>query len=403
MKILHVLDHSVPLSSGYSYRTLSILNQQRALGWQTAHVTSTKHYGAKSDFEHTHGLDFHRTLPTNGLLERLPILNQFEVIRSLANRLHGVIVKEQPDILHAHSPSLNGLAALWAARKHELPVVYELRALWEDGAVTLGTSSAGGLRYRLTRALETYCLRRADAVTTICEGLRGEIVSRGIPADRVGVIPNAVDVERFRMGRVADPVLAAQLGFTGCTVLGFIGSFYIYEGLDVLLEATARMLKRNPAVRVLLVGGGPRDEALRAQAQALGIADKVTFTGTVPHDKVQNYYDLIDIAVYPRHNVRLTDLVTPLKPLEAMAQGKLVVASDVGGHKELVEHDVTGVLFRAGDADSLAATLTQFIAQRERHEPMRQRARQFVERERTWRASVAHYAPIYQRLLERAR
>ena len=229
-----------------------------------------------------------------------------------------------------------------------------------------GTTREGSLRYRLTRQLETWALKRADHVTTICEGLRRDIVSRGIPAERVTVIPNAVDIDSFDVGGMADETLKAKLGLAGTTVIGFIGSFYAYEGLDLLLAALPRIVARLPDIRVLLVGGGPQDAALKAQAKALGLEDKVVFTGRVPHQEVQRYYDLVDVLAYPRHSMRLTELVTPLKPLEAMAQGRVLVASDVGGHKELIEDGKTGVLFRAGNAESLGDAIIRLLAERDR-------------------------------------
>ncbi len=144
-------------------------------------------------------------------------------------------------------------------------------------------------------------------------------------------------------------------------MVGFIGSFYAYEGLDLLLDALPLMLKRQPEVRLLLVGGGPQDEALKLRAQSLGIADKVIFTGRVPHQQVQGYYDMIDVLAYPRHTMRLTELVTPLKPLEAMAQGRVLVASDVGGHRELIRHRETGWLFRAGSVGALAEAVLELL------------------------------------------
>ena len=188
-----------------------------------------------------------------------------------------------------------------------------------------------------------------NAVTTICEGLRGDILGRGIPPEKVTVIPNAVNIENFSMAGIRDVQLATTLGLNENVVLGFIGSFYAYEGLAVLIQALPKMLAGNPKIRVLLVGGGPQEQELKALAARFGVENKVIFTGRVPHDQVQAYYNLIDILVYPRLKMRLTDLVTPLKPLEAMAQGRLVVASDVGGHQELIQDGKTGMLFAADD------------------------------------------------------
>lgn len=402
IRILHVLDHSIPLHSGYTFRTRSILQAQRALGWQTFHITSPKQGACAAPRETVDGLEFYRTPAAGGPLSKLPVLNQVAVIDALAARLLEVAKEVKPDVLHAHSPALNAVAALRVGKKLGIPVVYEIRAFWEDAAVDHGTSKEWGLRYRLTRAMETWALQRVDAATTICEGLRTEIIGRGIPARKIEVIPNAVDIGDFSVGGARDEELAAKLGLEGKTVLGFIGSFYAYEGLDILLNALPQMLARRPDIRVLLVGGGPQDAALRAQAKALGIEDKVLFTGRVPHSEVQRYYNLVDVLCYPRHKMRLTDLVTPLKPLEAMAQGRLMVASDVGGHKELIEDGRTGVLFTAGDAQALSQQVLALLETPHKWQEFRQLGRRFVEQERNWTASVARYRNVYSSITEKA-
>lgn len=408
LRVLHVLDHSIPLHSGYTFRTLSLLREQRKLGWETHHLTSPKHgagLGAKADgaLEQTvDGWHFHRSpAAVVSKLGGLPGLGQWQLMGVLQKRLQTVAEALRPDIIHAHSPVLNALPALKVGRRLGIPVVYEVRAFWEDAAVDHGTTAEGSLRYRLTRAMETHALKRVDHVFTICEGLRSDIVARGVGADRVTVIPNAVDIEAFEPGGRPDAALKAQLGLTDCTVLGFIGSFYAYEGLDLLLDALPQILARRPEVRVLLVGGGPQDEALKAQAQRLGVADKVVFTGRVPHAEVTRYYDLVDALVYPRHSMRLTELVTPLKPLEAMAQGRILVASGVGGHQELIRDGETGLLFAAGQAEALAAAVNRLLATPELWPRLRAQGRQFVENERNWRASVSRYPAVYERLLPR--
>jgi len=406
IRVLHVLDHSIPLHSGYTFRTLSLLREQRKLGWATHHLTSPKHaagLGAKANEaleETVDGWHFFRTPAVRG---GLPGLGQLQLMRQTRARLQEVAEKLRPQIIHAHSPVLNALPAIKVGRSLGIPVVYEVRAFWEDAAVDHGTTREGSLRYRLTRAMESHALRQVDHVFTICEGLRADIVARGIAAQKVTVIPNAVDIENFEPGGQPDAALKAQLGLTGCTVLGFIGSFYAYEGLDLLMEALPQMLAARADVRLLLVGGGPQDAALKAQAAALGVSDKVVFTGRVPHAEVNRYYDLVDVLVYPRHSMRLTELVTPLKPLEAMAQGRILVASDVGGHKELIRDGQTGVLFKAGHAEALANATLDLLNKPESWEGLRLRGRAFVENERNWRASVSNYPAVYERLLAGAR
>lgn len=394
LRILHVLDHSIPLHSGYTFRTLSILCEQRKLGWETFHLTTPKHGPTSSLQEDVDGMTFYRTPSVEGA----GLLTQ---MRLTAKRLGEVVRTTKPDVVHAHSPVLNALPALWVGRRQRVPVVYEMRASWEDAAVDHGTTVEGSIRYRLSRALESFALGQADQITTICEGLRGDIAMRGIPDERITVVPNAVDAKMFPFGIEADPDLRRSLGLDGATVIGFAGSFYGYEGLDLLLEAARRMLPRHPDLRVLLVGGGPQEGNLKAQAAATGLQDRVVFTGRVGHADVQRYYELIDVLAYPRLPIRLTELVTPLKPLEAMAQGRMFVASDVGGHRELVRHGETGFLFPAGDAAALEKAIDEMLARRETWPQIRLQARRFVELERTWAGSVARYSAVYQRALRR--
>ena len=395
--ILHLLDHSLPLHSGYTFRTQAILQHQRRLGWLTEHLTGPKQGPTRADAETVDGWDFHRT-PWAQRAPAVPGVTEWRSMAAMARRLERLVRELRPDIIHAHSPALNAIPALRVGRRHAVPVVYEVRAFWEDAAVDHGTTREGGLRYRLTRGLETWALRRADAVTTICEGLRQDILARGIPPARVTVIPNAVDLTAFPGGGKAEPGLRASLGLHG-RVLGFIGSFYAYEGLPLLLQALPRILARAPDVKVLLVGGGPEEERLHTIVTEQRLEEYVVFTGRVPHDQVQRYYDLIDVLVYPRLSMRLTELVTPLKPLEAMAQGRLLVASDVGGHRELIQDGQTGLLFQAGDVESLANRVTELMDAEVTWAGLRRRAAQYVGTERNWPVSVGRYRDVYGPLL----
>ena len=402
MRILHLLDHSLPLHSGYSFRTHNILCAQRARGWITEQVTSTKQDSDKNSPHTVDGITYQRSEELPAFKRRLPVVHQFAVADDLAHAGEALVRSFKPDIIQAHSSALNGLAGLRLARRFKLPFVYELRAFWEDAAVDHGSTTEGSLRYRATRMLETHVVRKADAVTTICDGIRQDLIGRGIPPEKITVIPNAVNIEKFEVSTGKDPAFAQSLGLTGATVIGFIGSFYAYEGLDLLVDAFPAILREHANARLLLVGGGFQDNALRAQVDRLNLKDKVTFTGRVPHEEVNRYYDLIDVLAYPRHSMRLTELVTPLKPLESMAQGRLLVASDVGGHKELIQDGITGSLFKAGHADDLAKSVNQLLTSPEQWPQRIVAGRKFVEEERNWNKSIANYADVYARLTDNA-
>lgn len=396
LRILHVLDHSLPLQSGYAFRTLALLREQRALGWETLHLTSPKHYASGGlDEEEVSGLHFFRTRLRPRTLARVPVVDNAAVVWSTAGRIAELIRRTRPDIVHAHSPCLNGLAALWAAREHGIPVVYEMRASWEDAAVDHGTTREGSLRYRLSRRLETYVLQRADAVTTICEGLAGEIRSRGVPDERITVVPNAVDIEDFEVIDRPDEALRARLDLGAGPVLGFIGSFYGYEGLELLIRALPEIARVHAGTRVVLVGGGPAEERLKQVVAELGLDARVRFTGRVPHDQVRNYYSLIDILVYPRTSIRLTELVTPLKPLESMSLARMFIASDVGGHREVIPEHLRPCLFKPGDPADLCRAALELLARREAWPAAAAAARRYVCEQRTWNRSALQYRATY--------
>ena len=398
MRILHILDHGLPLQSGYTFRTRAILKAQEARGWAVAAVTGPRHGAAAASVESVDGLTFHRTMAA----AKPGPVGELAGIRAFARRIETAVDAFRPDILHAHSPVIDALAALIVARRRKLPLVYEIRAFWEDAAVGNGTGTEGSLRYRTTRALETWAVKRAGGVAVICEGLRRDLVARGIDADKIIVSPNGVDLELFGTVPPRDDALATQLDLDGKDVVGFIGSFYDYEGLDDLIAAMPALVAARPNARLLMVGGGPMEAALRAQAAASPVAAAIRFVGRVPHTEVERYYGLVDILAYPRKRMRLTDLVTPLKPLEAMAQGRLVAASDVGGHRELIRDGETGTLFAPDDPGAIATALAGLFADRSGWDSRRAVARAFVERERNWSSNILRYEPIYQRLVQAA-
>ena len=399
MRILHVLDHGLPLQSGYTFRTRAIVTAQMARGMAIAAVTGPRYHADAPARETVDGVDFFRTAPA----KRLPgPLGELSEITTFARRIDAVVAEWRPDILHAHSPVLDALAALWVSRRRGIPLLYEIRAVWEDAAVGNGTGREGSPRYRATKAIETWAVKRADGVAVICDGLRGDLIARGVAAERIMVSPNGVDLTLFGDPPPRDDALAASLGLED-EVVGFIGSFYDYEGLDDLIAAMPALVAVRPKAQLLLVGGGPREEALRAQAAASPVAGRIHFVGRVPHAEVERYYSLVDVLAYPRKSMRLTDLVTPLKPLEAMAQGKLVAASDVGGHRELIRDGDTGTLFAADDPAAIAHALSGLFADRSGWAARRERGRAFVAAERNWSSNICRYDGTYQHLLATAR
>ncbi len=396
MKVLHVLDHSLPIFSGYSFRSQSILNGQVALGLTPVVLTSPKHGSQRDEVEEIDGIRYYRTkISKERFVGRLPFVREAKLMSRLAGRIGEVVGTEKVDLIHSHSPSLNGLASLWVASRLRLPFLYEARAFWEDAAVNHGTFHEGSLRYRVSRALETFLFRKADKVVTICEGMREDLIRRGVPPERIQVVPNGVDVDWFQP-RARAGNLVEKFGLNGKPVFGFIGSFYRYEGLQFLLEAVPALIEKLPGAKLILVGGGYQESLLREQARPYG--DSVIFAGQVPHERIRDFYSIIDIFVCPRQRIRLTELVTPLKPLEAMGMAKTVLASDVGGHLELIRHDKTGLLFRAESKDDFLRLAIYAAEDSKLRQDIGAEARRYVESERAWSHVISRYSSIYEDL-----
>ena len=364
------------------------------MGFDPVALTSPKHEaslpGACADREVINDFVYYRTGAVGPV--PVPFAGELRLMHALYRRILEVARREEPDILHAHSPVLNAFPAIRAARRLGIPVVYEIRAFWEDAAVDHGTYAEGSWKYRLTRRLETRACSRVDHVAVLCNGLKKDLIGRGIAAEKITPVFNGVDVDDFRPC-VPDPEYLRKWGLDGKCVIGFLGSFYRYEGLDLLIRAFARVAaERADAVLLLAGAGGGRGMKAMVSPSARRAGDHA---GRIAHEQVPGVYALIDVLAYPRYSMRLTELVTPLKPLEAMAMGKAVLASDVGGHRELIRHGETGILFKAGDEAALAGELLHLLADRQLSEGLQGRGRTWVRQHHSWEQTTGVYRRVY--------
>jgi PEP-CTERM/exosortase A-associated glycosyltransferase len=319
---------------------------------------------------------------------------------ALGRRIREIVEVEKPDILHAHSPILNAIPAFWARRKQGIPIVYEIRAFWEDAAVDHGTYSQDSWKYKLVKAIETWVCRKADHVSVLCSGIRDDLLKRGIPSDKLTVVRNGVNLDDFH-SREPDHEYRETWRLTDKKVVGFIGSFYRYEGLDLLLDAFANLSRSRSDVALLLVGGGEMEEKLKTRVERLHLEGKAILPGRIPHERIPGVYALMDILAYPRTSMRLTELVTPLKPLETMAMGKALVASDIGGHRELIQHGQTGLLFPAGDVEALKGALEMLLDDNDFRQRLGTQAAARVYQVHPWDKTTAAYAEVYGRALKK--
>lgn len=403
-RILHVLDISLPMLAGYTARSRSIVTHQKQLGLDPVVLTSVRQDNpGRVDQEEIDGVRYYRTLPAEGsLLSRLaagrPGASELAEIAALQQRVVEVAQAEGVDIIHGHSSILVGLPAYFAARQLGLPFVYEIRAFWEDAAVDAGKTQIGSRRYQATQAAESWLTQRADAVVGICDGIRRELVERGTSADKLFVVPNGVDTQRFTP-QARDPALEERHGLAGKTVVGYIGTFAAFEGVSYLIDALSQLIRDEGRddIRGMIVGSGITYEACRERAAAAGLADKIFHPGRVHQDEVEAYYSVVDIFAYPRDRQRITELVTPLKPLEAMAMEKTVIGSDVGGLTELIQHDKTGLIFHAESASELAGAIRQAADDPALRQRLGAAGRRYVEQERRWRKIIDGHFELYDR------
>ncbi|PID78162.1 MAG: glycosyltransferase, exosortase A system-associated [Deltaproteobacteria bacterium] len=399
MKILHILDHSLPLHSGYTFRSQNIFEHQKKSGFSTIILTSSKHeeslgYGHKP-CEIIDGVNYYRSGSVSGA--SLPFISELKLMRRLYKRILFVAGEEKPDLIHAHSPVLNAIPSIWASRKLGIPLVYEIRAFWEDAAVDHGTYAENSFKYNLVRRIETYVCKKADHVCVLCRGLQSDLQERGIDTGKITPVYNGINPDHIKPVE-PDCEFKKEWNPGNRIIIGFVGSFYRYEGLDLLVSSFARLAEKNDNIMLLLVGGGETEKELGTIAEKAGIKDRVIMPGRIDHSKIAGVYSLIDILVYPRYSMRLTELVTPLKPLEAMAMKKAFVASDVGGHKELIIDGETGLLFRAGYEDGLVEKLEMLINSPEKRGALADKGYNWVRANHTWEKTTSVYKDIYSDL-----
>jgi glycosyltransferase involved in cell wall biosynthesis len=399
--VLHLVNDALPTTSaGYTIRTHEIVLAQRAAGLDPHVVT-------RCGFPVTQGtldgrrlvmlddIPYHRLLPW-----RMPA--RADKAAALGLELAARLTEQlRPAVLHAASNYANAMIALALGKRYGLPVVYEVRGFWEDTWLSRhprGVDLARSELYRRNRDLETRCMLAADLVVTLGEAMRDEIVARGVPAEKVLIVPNAVSAEFLRPLPDGE-ALRTELGIKPAEhVVGVVSTLVPHEGLGTLLEATQLLRERGLPVRVLIVGDGPDRSALQRQAADLGLGEAAIFTGRVPAAKVREFHALLDVFVVPRTPDRVCQLVTPLKPVEAMASGLCVVTSDVRALAEIIKPDVTGALTIPQDPVALADTLELLVSSPDVRRKLGDNAREWVARDRTWAHNAARYRDAYTRL-----
>lgn len=404
-KFLYTLYNSLPVhSAGYATRAHGLMLELRNKGFDLSAITRLGYPQDLSNFrhrpvcsvEHIDGISYYR-LPTetegHGFIPLDGYLIKYaeHIIEHTQQHCIGV--------LHSASNFINGVATNYAAKALGIKSIYEIRGLWEVTRVSRQPEWKGSEHYEMIKRLETESAFYADHVITITQALKDEMVRRGISENKITIVPNGVDTSRFEvLPRNAE--LEEQLTLKDQVVIGYVGSMVDYEGLDLLIKA-AEILKGRHLMRfsLLMVGDGVVKSELEQMVLEKGLDDVVMFTGRVPHDSVEDYYSLIDICPFPRKGLPVCEMVSPLKPFEAMAMGKAVVSSDVAALAEIVQDGKTGLLHKKDDAEDLADKLQLLIEKPELREQYGQAAREWVVAERDWKVIAKRVDAVYKKLL----
>ena len=458
MKVLHVLANSPPDVNGYAVRTQMILENQNQLEQIDCLGLSSPWYPDRDsmveDFN-MNGVQYLRTLhPSRKNNPKLshklvkfftrnynskPIINTsnednkfillriydffyygiFKVGRAIRHffRIGWKVVEEKilikyftkriievakqnnAEIIHAHTPYRVGLPALKAARKLGLPFVYEMRGMWEETAVANGRWIRNGPAYRRFQNYETKVLRKADSVICISETLKKEAISRGVNPEKITVVTNAVEKDMSKKKSKSSSLKSAKESLNASKttkVVGYIGSLREMEGVDLTAKAVAKLVEKGHDIRFFVLTGENGQAELRALCKKLGIADKSTIMGPVPHEEVPVFYDLIDVFIVSRPETRVTKLVTPLKPFEAMAMGKAVIASKLPALEEIIQHEKTGLLYTPDNLESLIDSIEKCIQDDDLTKSLGDSAKDWIKENRTWDIVVKNSLKAYE-------
>lgn len=389
-------------TSGYAMRTHALAVAARDFGhWNHRHHSRIGYpWDVRGSFRN----------PTSRttLYDGIPYLHDRGLMGSRGNlrdhilaataSIRRAIYLERPSVVHAASAYVNALPVLIAAREMGIPFVYEVRGLWEITAAMGRSTWKETDRFKIDLELEAQIAKEADGVIAITEGVKQELIRRGVSSEKIVISPNGISEGKLRQLE-PDEGLRDELKLDpNVPTIGYIGSFVEYEGLELLVEAALRLRKKGIGFNLLLVGDGPSYAAFKEMLSELDCEADVILPGRVPHENVERYYSLIDITVFPRLPYEVCELVSPLKPLEALLLKKLVIGSSVSGIKEIVEHETNGLLFEAGNSEALETLLETVLSELPNYDALREKGHKWVLANRPWEKNVATVEGIFERV-----
>tara|TARA_B100000212_G_scaffold89121_1_gene65337 strand:- start:4542 stop:6623 length:2082 start_codon:yes stop_codon:yes gene_type:complete len=413
--IIYHASQSLPhSSSGYSIRTQGLVSNLISKGYPMKVMLRHGYPADRNDFkgniirniEQVESVEYIFPAAANrqsNLINYQEVYN-FNKLRQYEKQaiesLISVAQKEKPFAIHSASNFVVGLAGAKAAKALGIPSIYEIRGFWHLTQSTKREGYEDSDHYRLSERFEIETAKESDYVFTITQALKDILVDNGVDEGKISILPNAVDSSKFNIAP-KDRKLERELGFEGKVVIGYIGSFVEYEGLDLLLEACSILKEKHGDIfRLLLVGDGDTMQLLRRTARFLQLEDQVVFTGRIPHDDVQRYYSLIDIAPLPRKGLRVCELVSPLKPFEAMGAGKVLITSSVQALAEIVQDGITGMVFEKDNSADLADKLETAILDEKLRKNIGENANRWVIENHSWDVISQRVTSLYDTILE---
>lgn len=396
MKILHIVYQSLPNISGSSIRTRDIVMSQKEIGLNPFVLSSPFQNGiSQVEIDTIHGVKHIRTYNNQPqflvsetktpLFKR--IIKSFAII-SFYKKAKKVVKTEKPDVIHAHATFFCAIVAIALGKRFNIPVCYEVRSLWEEREKKSAVSFIETIQPKIIYYLETKCMRNVDQVIVINENLKNDIISRGI--SNIEIIPNAVNLNLLKKNRdLTNP--RKELAF------GYIGSVSPIEGLDLAVKVWSKLEKEGFKNKFHIFGNGSFLKELKALTVSFGV-NNIIFHGNIDTNQIDQAFNMLDVIVNPRTKSRISDTVTPLKPLEAMAYKKLVIASDVGGMRELIKDNKTGVLFKSDSEQALKETIINVINTGANKDIIKS-AYRYVYTKKNWNNNADKYRLIYEKLL----
>lgn len=402
LNVLYVIHNSLPYKSvGYAIRSHYIT---QSLVKQQVKVTAVTRLGFPNDeidieqfplCDQVDKVIYHRLKSSEFLYNKIPLP---EYLYKYTESLLDFAYKHKPTILHSASNFINGIAANHVAKILGIPSIYEIRGLWEITRTSKEPDFENSDSFNMIKRMEVEAAMTATVVITLTEALKTEMVERGISRDKITVISNGADSQRFKpLERDRD--LEAFFEYQNKVVIGYIGSVLQYEGIEYILQASAILKAKGfKNFAVLIVGDGDYLETVKLLCNQLNLQDIVNFTGRVSHQEVERYYSLVDITAYPRKGELVCEMVSPLKPFEAMSMEKCVVSSDVAALKEIVNDGVTGLLHKKDDVEDLARIFEILIENDSLRLQLGKAARNWIKSEKDWEIIGKKFLEIYQSL-----